>query len=127
MTGHIRRRGERSWELKFDIGTDPQTGKRLTRHHSFEGTKREAEAELIRLKAGVDRGEYVDPSKLTVSEFLDRWEGWAAGEVLNLLGKGLGVHPRLIGESTRFGVRTDLDDGAPRWRGYRHPSGRART
>ena len=48
-------------------------------------------------------------------------------EVLNLLGKGLGVHPRLIGESTRFGVRTDLDDGAPRWRGYRHPSGRART
>jgi hypothetical protein len=25
MTGHIRRRGERSWELKFDIGADPVT------------------------------------------------------------------------------------------------------
>ena len=42
MTGHIRRRGENSWELKFDLGTDPQTGKRLTRYHSFKGTKREA-------------------------------------------------------------------------------------
>jgi hypothetical protein len=27
MKGHIRRRGERSWELKFDLGRDP-SGKR---------------------------------------------------------------------------------------------------
>jgi len=75
MTGHIRRRGERSWELKFDLGTDPVTGKRLTRYHSFKGTKREAVADLVRLKAGADRGEYVDPSKETLADFLDRWEG----------------------------------------------------
>ena len=81
MTGHVRRRGERSWELKFDLGTDPLTGKRLTRYHSFKGTKREAEAELVRLKAGADRGEYVDPSKLTLAEFLDRWETWASTQV----------------------------------------------
>jgi hypothetical protein len=81
MTGHVRRRGDRSWEIKFDLGTDPLTGKRLTRYHSFKGTKREAEGELIRLKAGVDKGEYVDPSKLTVAQFLDRWEEWAAGQV----------------------------------------------
>jgi len=61
MTGHIRRRGTRSWELKFDLGADPLTGKRLTRYHSFKGTKKEAEIELTRLKAGADRGEYVDP------------------------------------------------------------------
>src|SRR5215472_12893645 len=81
MTGHIRRRGEHSWELKFDIGTDPLTGRRITRYHSFRGTKREAEAELVRLKAAADRGEYVDPSKLTLSEFLERWEEWAKGQV----------------------------------------------
>jgi len=81
MTGHIRRRGERSWELKFDLGTDPTTGRRLTRYHSFKGTKREAEAELVRLKAAADRGDYVDPSKTTLSAFLDRWEGWAATQV----------------------------------------------
>jgi integrase len=81
MTGHVRRRGERSWELKFDIGTDPLTGKRATRYHSFKGTKREADAELIRLIAAADRGDYVDPSKTTVAEFLDRWETWAATQV----------------------------------------------
>jgi integrase len=81
MTGHIRRRGERSWELKFDLGTDPATGKRITRYHSFKGTKRDAEAELIRLKAGADKGEYVDPTKTTLSEFFDRWEKWAATQV----------------------------------------------
>lgn len=81
MTGHVRRRGARSWEIKFDLGVDPLTSKRLTRYHSFKGTKREADAELTRLKAGADKGEYVDPSKLTVAQFLDRWEGWAAGQV----------------------------------------------
>src|SRR5947209_2457717 len=81
MTGHIRRRSEHSWELKFDLGTDPLTGKRLTRYHSFKGTKREAAAELIRLKAGVDRSEYVNPSKVTLGEFLDRWETWASTQV----------------------------------------------
>src|SRR4029077_18302671 len=81
MTGHIRRRGERSWELKFDLGTDPLTGKRLTRYHSVKGTKREAEAELVRLNAGAERGEYIDPSKATLGDFLDRWESWAATQV----------------------------------------------
>jgi integrase len=81
MIGHIRRRGERSWELKFDIGTDPLTGKRLTRYHSVKGTKREAEVELTRLKASADRGDYVDPSKATLADFLDRWESWAATQV----------------------------------------------
>jgi hypothetical protein len=30
MSGHIRRRGARSWELKFDLGRHPVTGKRET-------------------------------------------------------------------------------------------------
>lgn len=81
MSGHIRRRGERSWELKFDIGTDPLSGKRLTRYHSFKGTKREAAAELTRLMAAADKGDYVDPSKATLADFLDRWETWAATQV----------------------------------------------
>ncbi len=79
MTGHIRRRGERSWELKFDLGTAPTTGERLTRYHSFKGTKREAQAELTRLMAAAGDGNYVDASKATVAEYLDRWEqDWAA-------------------------------------------------
>jgi Phage integrase, N-terminal SAM-like domain len=81
MAGHIRRRGERSWELKFDIGTDPTTGQRRSRYHSFKGTKRDAEAELVRLKASANRGDYVDASKVRLGDFLDRWEAWAATQV----------------------------------------------
>jgi integrase len=81
MAGHVRRRGERSWELKFDLGGDPATGKRLTRYHSFKGTKREAQVELIRLMAAAADGNYVDPAKTTLSEFFDRWEAWAATQV----------------------------------------------
>jgi integrase len=82
MTGHVRRRGRQSFELKFDAGADPITGRRLTRYRSFKGTRREAELELARLVAAAADGTSVDPSKVTVSEFLDRWErDWAAGNV----------------------------------------------
>jgi integrase len=82
MTGHIRRRGERSWEIKFDIGTDPLTGKRRIRYVAFKGTKRAAEIELARLVSLNAAGEGVDPSKSTVAEFIDRWErDWAAANV----------------------------------------------
>jgi integrase len=82
MTGHIRRRGEKTWELKFDIGTDALTGRRQSRYHSFKGTKREAEIELVRLMDGKRSGDYVDPLKLTFAEYLDRWErDWAVNHV----------------------------------------------
>jgi hypothetical protein len=82
MRGHIRRRGEHSWELKYDVGTDPRTGARITKYASFKGGKREAQAELIRLMDAVRRGDHIDPSKVTVTEFLDRWEKeWAANNV----------------------------------------------
>ena len=49
MKGHIRRRGERSFELKFDLGHDPVTGKRNIAYQSFKGTKREAQIKLAEL------------------------------------------------------------------------------
>jgi hypothetical protein len=55
MTGHVRRRGERSWELKFDVGVDGK-GQRKTRYASFRGTKRDAEIELAKLIAAADAG-----------------------------------------------------------------------
>lgn len=78
MSGHIRRRGERSWELKFDLGRDPVTGKRESRFHSFRGTRREAQLKLAELIAAVGGGSYVEPSKMTVADFVrarvDQWE-----------------------------------------------------
>jgi integrase len=73
MSGHIRRRGTRSWELKYDAGRDV-TGKRKTRYASFKGTRREAEVELARLVAEHAAGASVDPSRITTAEFLDKWD-----------------------------------------------------
>lgn len=94
MSGHIRRRGERSWELKFDLGIDLLTGKRLTKYRAFKGTKQETKAELIRLLDLGRRGDYLDPSKTTLGEFLDRWErDWAA---INVGGKTLDRYKEMI-------------------------------
>jgi integrase len=83
MKGHIRQRGKRSWELKFDAGRDPATGKRKVQYHSFKGTKREAQLKLAELIASVGKGAYVEPHKITVAEFVrarvEQWE--AAGDI----------------------------------------------
>ena len=73
MSGHIRRRGERSWELKFDLGRDPVTGKRQIAYRAFRGTKREAQAELTRQLAAVDADTFVAKDKVTVAEFFGKW------------------------------------------------------
>ena len=71
--GHIRQRDARRWELKFDLGRDPRTGKRLSRYVAFQGTKREAQAELNRLLNRRNEGTYVDPTKMSVAEYLEHW------------------------------------------------------
>ena len=71
--GHIRQRGERSWELKFDLGRDPLTGKRQLRYVTFKGTKQQAKVELTRLLNRRNEGTYVDPTKMTVAEYLEHW------------------------------------------------------
>ena len=72
MKGHIRRRGKRSWALVLDIGLDSD-GKRRQKWHSVQGTKREAERELTRLLHDLNTGGYVEPSNLTVRDYLDKW------------------------------------------------------
>jgi integrase len=71
--GHIRQRGQQSWELKFDLGRDPISGKRISRYVTFRGTKRQAQAELNRLLNCRNEGTYVDPTKMTVAEYLRHW------------------------------------------------------
>jgi len=72
MTGHVRRRGARSWELKFDVGVDAN-GNRKIRYASFKGTKRDAQIELAKLIAAAAAGTLPDPSKTTVGEYLLKW------------------------------------------------------
>jgi integrase len=82
MTGHIRRRGKNSWELKYDTDTD-RAGQRQTQFVSFKGSKREAANRLAELLAAVAKGSHVDPNKITIAEFvrgrIDQWE--ASGNI----------------------------------------------
>jgi integrase len=94
MSGHIRRRGKRSWGLKFDLGRDPSTGKRRIRYRSFKGTRREAEIELARLVAQNAAGDGIDPSKETLAEFAQRWDrDWVS---LNISPKSLERYRQIL-------------------------------
>ncbi|SJM33127.1 tyrosine-type recombinase/integrase [Mesorhizobium delmotii] len=73
MRGNITRRGKASWRLKFDLGTDPVTGKRLTEFVTVRGTKKEAEAQLSKRLNQIDGGNYVANSKETVAEHVRNW------------------------------------------------------
>ena len=77
--GYIRQRGKESWELKFDAGRDPMTGKRHTQFVTFRGTRKEARLKLAELIASVGQGSYVNQSSLTVCEHVRaRIEQWQA-------------------------------------------------
>jgi integrase len=72
--GNITRRGAHSWRLKYEGGErDPVTGKRRTRFVTVKGTKRDATRELTRLLAEVDNGTAVDPSTMTIAEYVRGW------------------------------------------------------
>lgn len=71
--GHIRPQGDGSWEIKFDLGRDPLSGRRITKYVTFRGTKRKAQEELTRLLGQRNEGSYVEPTKMTVAQYLHHW------------------------------------------------------
>lgn len=81
VKGHVRRRGK-SWAVVIELERDPLTGKRRQKWYSVRGTKKDAERRLAELLHQVAIGEYVEPTKLTVGEFLQRWlRDYAQGAV----------------------------------------------
>lgn len=81
MSGHIQKRGKNSWRLKFDVSAGVD-GQRRSRYFTFRGTKKEAALKLAQLVTESARGTYVDTSKITVGDFIERWlKDWAASHV----------------------------------------------
>src|SRR6516165_12447057 len=72
-TGHIRQRTPGSWELRYALGTDPASGTRRTATTTVRGNRRAAEKELRRLLRTLDTGEHVDPTRMTLREWLSCW------------------------------------------------------
>ena len=79
--GTIRERSPGSFELRYSLGKDPATGKRRTANVTIRGTRKDADRELRRLLRTLDTGEHVDPTRLTVREWLAMWLEAVRGEV----------------------------------------------
>jgi integrase len=73
MRGSIRKRAKGSWTLTVYLGRDPVTGKKRQLYRTVRGSKKQAEAALAQLVHAVETGMDLDSSRLTVSEYLDKW------------------------------------------------------
>jgi integrase len=81
VTGTIHARGKGKFLIAIDHGKDPATGKRVRRWHTFKGTKTQAKAEAARLVTELKAGVYVEPSRMTVAQFLETWLADAKGRI----------------------------------------------
>ena len=73
MKGHIRKRSKGSWTIVVDAGKDLETGKRKQHWRTVKGTKREADRALREILLTLEKGTYVKPDRLTVTEWLKQW------------------------------------------------------
>lgn len=74
MKGHVTRKGGSGpWYVVIDIGRDPITNKRRQKWYSGFRTKKAAEAELAKLLHQMQTGAYVEPTKLTLGDYLRQW------------------------------------------------------
>jgi integrase len=71
MRGHIKERSPGHWAIILDV--QDENGKRRRKWHSFKGTKRQAQTECSRLITEMESGDYVEPSKVTLADFFERW------------------------------------------------------
>jgi integrase len=73
MAGQIIRRGDRKWLVRIFLGTDPATRKRRYHNHTVHGTKKNAERYRTAALRGLDLGTFVEPTRLSLGAYLDRW------------------------------------------------------
>ncbi len=79
--GSIRRRGERSWELRYELARDVDR-KRQRVTETVHGNRRDAEVALRERVTAVETGNFLARSQETVNQFLTRWlETYAASNV----------------------------------------------
>ena len=65
-------KGEFTWNIILSLGRGAD-GKYKQKWVRFHGTRKQAEQKLTALTGEVHRGEFVEPSKVTLGEWLDQW------------------------------------------------------
>jgi len=72
MAGQIIKRGERKFLVRIPLGMDAN-GKRKYHNHTVHGSKKDAERYKTQKLRELDIGEFIEPTKETVAEYIDKW------------------------------------------------------
>lgn len=83
MRGHVVKRSAGSYSLVLELGEHPETGKRQQKWITFRGSKKQAETELNNRLKELQDGNFVNPDKVTVTEFFDQWLALVQPELAN--------------------------------------------
>lgn len=73
MAGSIEKRGKESWRLTVSAGIDSEGNQIRIRKTIKAKSKREAEKELAKMVTEIEKGQFVEPTKLTFADFVERW------------------------------------------------------
>jgi integrase len=80
-SGLIKERGKDTYLVRIYLGLDVQ-GKRRYLNKTIKGKRKDAQAYLNKTLTEINTGTFVEPSRLTINEYLDRWlEGVARPRV----------------------------------------------
>src|SRR5215468_9303606 len=72
MAGQIIKRGDNTWLVRVFTGRDGN-GKRRYINKTIKGKKKEAQSYLSETLTKISTGIFVEPVKLTLDEYLDKW------------------------------------------------------
>jgi integrase len=73
MAGQLIPRGEKIWLVRIFLGRDSQTGKRKYHNKTIRGNKKDAQKYLNGTLRELDLGTFVEPSSITLDEYLNTW------------------------------------------------------
>lgn len=70
--GTIRKRSDGRWEARFTTGFNPATGKQMQKS-IYGKTQKEVREKLTEVTMEVDTGVYIEPSKMTLEQWMGIW------------------------------------------------------
>lgn len=79
MNGHVVKRGKGRYSIVLELGT--VGGKRVQKWISGFTTSTAAKTEMIRLLRELQTGQYIEPTKLTVGEWMEEWLDKYSGDL----------------------------------------------
>ena len=71
--GSIRQRPDGRWEARYTAGRDPGTGRQVQKS-VYGATQKEVLKKLQEIQTDLERGVFLEPSRLTLGQWLDIWQ-----------------------------------------------------